>query len=103
MAVDPGLVVSLEARLDKFEKQLKSAGVIADREVSAIEQRFARSNPQFNGSFLGNFLSNFATKGLEKAVDLVQDMVRQFRELESVSKLVSVSMNDLFGLQKASG
>lgn len=101
MAVDPGLVVSLEARLDKFEKQLKEAGVIADRHVSAIEDRFSKSNPSFSGSFLGNFLANLTTKGLDAAVKMVSDLVDRFIDLEKVSKLTGESMRDLFGIQEA--
>ncbi len=102
-ATDAQLVVSLEARLNKFEKQLKEAGIIADRQVKAIEDRFARSNPAFGGSFLGSFLGNFSTKALEKALSLADDLLDRFRELEKLSKLVGSSMNDVFGIQEAAG
>jgi hypothetical protein len=43
------LVVALSAQLAKFEKDMKSAGEIADRQVSSIEDRFAAANPTFSG------------------------------------------------------
>lgn len=94
------LVVAMEAQLAKFEKQMKEAGNIADREVKNIEGRFARANPQFSGSFLGSFLGNIAAQGFGKIVNVIEDLVARFRDLEKVSKLVNVQMNDLFGLQE---
>lgn len=43
------LVVALSAQLTKFEKDMKSAGDIADKQVSSIEDRFASLNPTFSG------------------------------------------------------
>ena len=43
------LVVALSAQLTKFEKDMKSAGDIADRQVSSIEDRFQQANPTFSG------------------------------------------------------
>ena len=37
MADEPKLVVALEARLDKFERQLREAGLIAERQMKEIE------------------------------------------------------------------
>lgn len=101
MAADPALVVSLEARLNKFEKQLKDAGAIADREVSGIEDRFARANPTFAGSFLGNFLSSAATTAIDSAARLVSELKDRFIDLRDTAHLVGISMEEAFGIQKA--
>ena len=61
MADDPKLVTALEVRLNAFEKQLKEAGVIAEREVKNIEDKFAKANPVFGGTFLGTFLGPMRT------------------------------------------
>lgn len=102
-ATDAQLVVSLEARLNKFEKQLKEAGIIADRQVKAIEDRFARSNPAFSGSFLGNFLGNLSTKALDKALSTVDELLHRFTDLDKTARLVGDSMNNIFGIQEAAG
>jgi hypothetical protein len=39
MADNPQLVVAITARLDQFEKQLKQAGLIAEREIKTIETK----------------------------------------------------------------
>ena len=39
MADEPKLIVALEARLDKFEKQMREAGLIAEREMRSIETK----------------------------------------------------------------
>lgn len=95
------LVVALSAQLTKFEKDMNRAGDVADKTVSGIEDRFAKANPTFAGSFLGNFLGNITTKGLEQAVKFATDLVDRFIDLDKVSKLVGVSMNDIFGVQQA--
>ncbi|TXH84836.1 MAG: hypothetical protein E6Q77_01765 [Rhizobium sp.] len=102
-STDAQLVVSLEARLNKFEKQLKEAGIIADRQVKAIEDRFARSNPAFSGSFLGNFLGNLSTKALDKALATVDELLHRFSDLDKTARLVGDSMNNIFGIQEAAG
>lgn len=95
------LVVALSAQLTKFERDMKQAGDIADRAASGIEKRFADVNPGLSNSFFGNLFSNIATQGLDKALKLVTDLIDRFIDLEKVSKLVGVSMNDIFGHQQA--
>jgi len=46
---DPKLVVLLEARLNKFEKQLADAGTIAKKQAKNIEDNFNKVNPSFAG------------------------------------------------------
>lgn len=95
------LVVALSAQLTKFEKDMRQAGVLADKTVSDIEDKFARANPTFGGSFLGNFLGNLSTKALESAIAFAVDLKDRFIDLERTSKLVGVSMNEIFGIQQA--
>jgi len=101
MADDPKLVTALEVRLNAFEKQLKEAGVIAEREVKNIEDKFAKANPVFGGTFLGTFLGNAARDAAKELISFVTDLVQRFKDLERVSKLANIAMQDLFGLQEA--
>ena len=94
----PALIVQMNADLSKFEGAMKQAGDIADKAVSGLEGRFQSA---FGGSFFGNLFANFATKGIESAVKLVSDLVDRFVDLDKVSRLVGVSMQELFGLQTA--
>ncbi|MDB5618212.1 hypothetical protein [Tardiphaga sp.] len=95
------LVVALSAQLTKFEKDMQRAGVLADKTVSDIEDKFSKANPSFSGSFLGNFLSNLSTKGIEAAIKFATDLKDRFLELPEVAKLVGQSLNDVFGFQEA--
>lgn len=95
------LVVALSAQLTKFERDMKRAGDIADREVGNIEKRFSSMNPSLSNAFFGNLFANLSTKALEKAVSLVGDLIDRFQQLEKLSTLVGSSMQDLFGVQQA--
>lgn len=90
MATDPGLVVALEARLNRFEQQLKEAGHIADREVSNIEKRFAKMNPQMG--FVGNFVKGtLAAFSLEKAIRGVLNAVSDVADIGDVAERTGLS------------
>lgn len=95
------LVVALSAQLTKFEKDMQRAGVLADKTVSDIEDKFSKANPSFGGAFLGNFLGNISTKALESAISFAVDLKDRFIELEKTAHLVGISMNDIFGVQQA--
>lgn len=95
------LVVSLSAQVSKFEKQMKDAGLIADRTVKDIEDKFSKANPAFGGTFLGSFLGNIASAGFSKLISFAEDMAKRFIELDRTAKLANVSMQELFGLQQA--
>lgn len=97
------LVVALSAQLTKFERDMKRAGDIADREVDNIEKKFSSLNPGLSNSFFGNLFSNIATKGLEKAISAVGELIDRFQQLEKVAALVGVSMQEVFGIQQAAG
>jgi hypothetical protein len=95
------LVVALSAQLTKFEKDMQRAGVLADKTVADIEDKFSKANPSFAGSFLGNFLGNLSTKALESAIAFAVDLKDRFIDLEKTAHLVGISMNDIFGVQQA--
>lgn len=95
------LVVALSAQLTRFEKDMKSAGDIADRAASGIEDRFSRLNPAFSGSFLGNFLGNLSTKGIESAIKFAADLKDRFLDLQGVAHVTELSLKDVFGFQEA--
>lgn len=80
MAAEPKLVVALEARLTKFEKDLKQAGVIADRQVRSIEDSFSKSNPSLG------FVSGLA-KGAIAAVSLQQALTGVLNVMKSVAEI----------------
>jgi Lambda phage tail tape-measure protein (Tape_meas_lam_C) len=101
MADEPKLVTALEVRLNAFEKQLKEAGLIAEREVKKIEDTFSKANPVFGGTFLGTFLGNVARDAAKEITKAVFDLVDRFKDLEKAAKLANVAMQDLFGLQEA--
>jgi hypothetical protein len=46
MADQAALEATLRVRLDKFDRQMKKAGQMADAGVKDIEARFERANPQ---------------------------------------------------------
>ncbi len=95
------LVVALSAQLTKFEKDMRQAGVLADKTVSDIEDKFAKANPSISTSFLGNLFANLSTKGIESAIKFVTDLKDRFLELPDVAKYVGQSLNDVWGFQEA--
>lgn len=103
MAADPKLVVALEARLDRFEKQMKDAGVIAERGVKDIEDKFSRANPAIGAGavFGGTLLASAFTAGLKQAGSFIEGIIERFKELQQVAKLAGASMQEVFGLQEA--
>jgi len=99
MADDPKLLVVLEARLDKFEKQLKEAGLIAEREMANIERKV--SGGALSGSFLGTFFGGLAKQGFNALINAVEATIERFKELRDVSKLTGESIQTIFGFQQA--
>src|SRR6185503_15979135 len=98
MAAEPQLTVALQARLDKFEAQMKQAGIIADRQVSEIEDRFSKSNPTL-GAGIGGFLGALAGSGITLAISKLETLFDRFKKIEETAKLAAISMNDVFGFQ----
>lgn len=102
MAADPKLVVALEARLNRFEKQLKEAGVIADREVRRIEDRFERANPSFGAAFTRGILGAAAAAfSLERAFAAVLNTVQSTAKIGDVAERVGLSAEQLQELRYA--
>lgn len=100
MPGEPALVAALEARLTKFESQLKEAGTIADREVSKIEGRFNKLNP--NSSFLAGFAK--AAVGaftLERAISTVINTIEKVAKTGDVADRIGISAEALQELQYA--
>lgn len=104
MADEPRLVVALEARLNKFESDLRQAGVLADRSVKQIEDRFAKSNPSFGGQFLKGLLGALAT-GL--SVDVLHNIIKSVGDIADQAERVAVSTDALqslrFAMEQAGG
>jgi hypothetical protein len=95
------LVVALSAQLTKFEKDMRDAGIMADKATKDIEDKFSRMNPQVSASFLGNLFSNIVTKGIEAATNALVEFKDRFLELEKVAHVTGASMTELFGFQEA--
>jgi hypothetical protein len=95
------LVVALSAQLTKFEKDMRAAGIMADKATKEIEDKFSKMTPSINASFFGNLFSTLADKAISGAVQAVKDLVDRFKELQAVSKYTELSLNWLYGLQQA--
>lgn len=102
MAADAALVARLEVRLDKFEKQMKDAGVIADRGMKDIEDSFVKSNSKWARA-IGDSLGDAITSGVRAAIKLVEDLVDRFKRIEDTAKLTGVSLADAFAVEKLLG
>lgn len=108
MPSDPKLVVALEARLDKFEKQLKDAGVIADRQVRDIEDKFNKANPSFGAAFLRNFaIAAAGAFSLDRAFDAVIKSIGDLAKIDDVSQAVGLTAEQVqelrFALEQSGG
>lgn len=110
MAKEPQLVTILEARLNKFEKSLKDAGKIADREVSRIESRFSKMNP--GAGAMTNFTkglvsSAVAALSLERAITSIRRAVGELDDIGDVAERIGISTDALqtlkFTLGQAGG
>lgn len=98
MANEPKLVVALEAQLNRFERDLKQAGLIADREVRKIEDRFAKANPSFSGSFLKGFLGAFS---LGAVVKIFQETFSSLAKIGDQAERVGLTAEQLQELRYA--
>jgi hypothetical protein len=101
MADTASLVVALSAQLTKFEKDMRAAGIMADKAASDIENKFSKMNPQISTSFFGNLFSNIASKGLSAIEDAVKDIIKRFEELQQTAKNTETSLQWVYGLQQA--
>ena len=88
MADEPKLIVAVEARLDRFERQLKQAGLIAERELKNIEQK--TSGITF-GVTAGNLLSSAIQKAMSSAVDEIKRVIDEMQKLNDVLRLTGLT------------
>ena len=86
MADTASLVVALSAQLTQFEKDMKSAGIMADQATNDIEKKFSSMNPKISTSFFGNLFANLATKGLDAAVAAITKLIDRFDDLKKVAE-----------------
>ena len=101
MADSAALVVALSAQLTKFEKDMRDAGIMAEKTTKDIEGKFTKMNPQVSSSFLGNFFSNIATKAIDGAVKAIEELIDRFKELQKTAEYAGASMQWVYGLQQA--
>jgi hypothetical protein len=95
------LVVALSAQLTKFEKDMRAAGIMAEKAADDIEKKFSNINPQVSSSFLGNLFSNIVTKGIDAATKALMDFKDRFLELDKQAKVTGETMENLWGFQEA--
>jgi hypothetical protein len=103
MADSAKLITTLEVRLDKFEKQLKEAGVIAEKGADEIEKKFSAINPSFAGGLLGGLFSGVFKEGARDLIKFLEAIPERFKEIKRTADLAAISMNDVFGFQSALG
>jgi len=103
LADTAALVVALSAQLTKFEKDMRAAGIMAEKAVGDIEDKFSKMNPQVSTSFLGNLFSNLVTKGIDAAVKALGDFVDGFIALKKAADLAEISLAKVYGLSAALG
>lgn len=103
MADDPKLVVALEARLNKFEKQMKDAGVIADREMKKIEDRVSQNNSVFAATFLGNFLGKLAAGAAKQFISFIEGIPERMKAIQTAADLANLSLERTFQIAQGSG
>lgn len=94
MADDPKLVVALSARIDQFEKQMREAGLIAEREVRGIETKL--STVTF-GTAGGVLLAQAIKAAMEAVKAEIERTIDLMLSLGSAAKKTAV---DLEGLQR---
>lgn len=117
MASDPKLVAVLEARLDKFEKSLKEAGVKVEEAVSDMEDKFEKriggagssAGSSFGAGFLKGFIGSAAVTGIlatiQQAIDKLAELgdrssdyrlpVEELQALGLGARVSSVSVDEL--------
>jgi hypothetical protein len=95
------LVVALSAQLTKFEKDMRAAGIMADKAVNDIEDKFSKINPKISTSFLGNFFANLADKAINAATDAISKLISRFEDLQKTADYAGTSLQWLYGVQAA--
>lgn len=94
----PTLGVAVEAGLEKFEQQMGDLGDMADKAVSAIEQKFASLNPSintsaFSGGLLGGLLGGAALDGLQRIISAIADANHQLADMDTTARRVGLTLD----------
>jgi len=94
MADDPKLVVAITARLDQFEKSMKEAGLIAEREVKNIEAKLSTGRLAGAGA-----IGTLIAKGVEAAMSEIKNqidiVIEQMLSLGAATKRTGVDLANL--------
>ena len=93
MADTAALVVALSAQLTKFEKDMQRAGIMAEKAVGDIENKFSKMNPQIKTSFLGNLLSSLADQAIAGVGEGVKELVDRFYRFAEDRRICRLSCN----------
>jgi hypothetical protein len=80
---------------------MRDAGIMAEKAVGDIENKFSKMNPKISTSFFGNLFSNLAQKGIDAAIRAVTDLAARFADLQKAADYAAVSLQWLYGLQAA--
>ena len=102
MADTAALVVALSAQLTKFEKDMQKAGIMAERAVGDIENKFSKISPKISTSFFGNLFANLADRAISSVTQGIDDLISRMVELQRTATFTEQSLNFLYGLQQAS-
>src|SRR5262245_25004490 len=103
MADEPKLIVALEAKLDKFEKTLREAGLIAEQTVRDIEKKFEKASPQFGSTFKGTFLGNVASQAVKELTSFITGLVDEIKKLSDAADVAGITLERAFILAGAKG
>ena len=89
MADEPKLIVAVEARLDRFERQLKQAGLIAERELKELENK--TKGFTIGGVAAGNLLAIGIEKAMSAAVDAISKAIDEMNKLNDVLERTGIT------------
>lgn len=98
------LNVLMTADFKRFDKDLKQAGLLAEKAVGDIEDKFSKANPQLNlgASFIGGAAGGLVAVLAEKIANLPSQIIEANRELAKLgetARRVSLSTDDLQKIQ----
>jgi hypothetical protein len=94
MADTPQLIVAISARLDQFEKQLKEAGLIAEREIKNIETKTSQIA-------IGSAIGVGTVKLIEAAMkEVVEQITKAFNQMIALGDAARKTGLDLQTIQR---
>lgn len=101
MADEPQLIVALDARLDKFEKALVQAGVIAQEQIDKIEGKFQKMQigpgdaSMTSAVAKGNLIAAAIEKAFTSAVESIKQTIGLLLEVGDVARRTATSFEAL--------